>query len=146
MEALELKLDQVMSGDEGVFSRGQRQLLALARALLRQRHILALDGMSHLTRTCSRLMSAEATSSIDAETDAAIQNTIRTYFDNATVLTVAHRISTIIDYDVIIVMDQGRVVEIGEPGRLIEQQGPFWRLAVESGAVAVEQAGGSGVQ
>ena len=109
-----------MAGDGGVFSRGQRQLLALARAILRRRPILALD---------------EATSSIDARTDAAIQETIRTAFDQATVLTIAHRISTIIDYDKIIVMDQGSIVEMGEPQELLGRPGSaFRRLAIESGA------------
>ena len=109
-----------MAGDGGVFSRGQRQLLSLARAILRHRPILALD---------------EATSSIDARTDAAIQDTIRTAFDQATVLTIAHRISTIIDYDKIVVMDQGCIVEMGEPQELLSRPGgAFRRLALESGA------------
>lgn len=77
----------------------------------------------------------EATSSIDAKTDAYIQHTIRAYFNDATVLTIAHRISTILDYDIIIVMDQGKIVEMGEPGTLIEQEGAFWKLAVEGGAI-----------
>lgn len=59
-------------------------------------------------------------------------------------LTVAHRISTIIDYDVIIVMDQGKVLEMGDPGMLIEQKGAFWKLAVESGAISAELGQGSG--
>jgi ABC-type multidrug transport system fused ATPase/permease subunit len=77
---------------------------------------------------------------MDAETDAAIQHTIRTYFDDSTILTVAHRISTIIDYDVIIVMDQGKIIEMAEPGRLLEMRGAFWKLAVEGGAISDEGA------
>ncbi|ORX34001.1 P-loop containing nucleoside triphosphate hydrolase protein [Kockovaella imperatae] len=131
VETLEGKLDEVMAGDGGSFSRGQRQLLALARAILRRRPILALD---------------EATSSIDARTDAAIQETIRSAFDQATVLTIAHRISTIIDYDKIIVMEQGNIVEMGEPQELLSRpDGAFRRLAVESGAVDA-QMGGEGSQ
>ncbi|KAK4687233.1 hypothetical protein P7C73_g2882, partial [Tremellales sp. Uapishka_1] len=115
------KLDELIEGDGGSFSRGQRQLLALARAILRQRRILALD---------------EATSSIDVRTDAAIQQTIRTAFDDCTVLTIAHRISTIIDYDLIVVMEAGSVVEIGPPKTLLARpNGHFRRLALENGAL-----------
>ena len=88
-------------------------------------------------------MRPEATSSIDAQTDADIQHTIRSYFNDATVLTIAHRISTIIDYDMIIVMDQGKIIELGEPSTLLEQEGAFWRLAVEGGALA-DVSGGAG--
>jgi ATP-binding cassette subfamily C (CFTR/MRP) protein 1 len=102
-------------------SRGQRQLLALARAILRNRPILALD---------------EATSSVDSATDAAIQSTIRSAFAGATVLTIAHRIGTIVDYDLVLVLEAGRVVEVGEPGVLMRRRGGrFWGLARESGLV-----------
>jgi ABC-type multidrug transport system fused ATPase/permease subunit len=59
-------------------------------------------------------------------------------------LTIAHRISTIIDYDLIIVMEQGHIVEMGEPATLLEQEGAFWKLAVEGGAIAANGAEGSG--
>ncbi|KAK8847661.1 hypothetical protein IAR55_005520 [Kwoniella newhampshirensis] len=121
IETFEGKLDELVEADGGSFSRGQRQLLALARAILRQRKILALD---------------EATSSIDVRTDAAIQQTIRDAFDDCTVLTIAHRISTIIDYDLIVVMEAGQVVEIGTPVNLLARPyGHFRRLAMENGAI-----------
>ncbi|WWD21405.1 hypothetical protein CI109_105890 [Kwoniella shandongensis] len=121
VETFEGKLDELIEGDGGNFSRGQRQLLALARAILRQRKILALD---------------EATSSIDVRTDAAIQQTIREAFDDCTVLTIAHRISTIIDYDLVVVMEAGKVAEIGTPAILLAREdGHFRRLALENGAI-----------
>lgn len=143
VETLAGKLDELMSGDGGVFSRGQRQLLALARALLRQRHILALDGEFPSFLMLMEADFPEATSSVDAQTDADIQHTIRTYFNDATVLTIAHRISTIIDYDLIIVMDQGKIIEMGEPSTLLEREGAFWKLALEGGAIQ-DTGGGAG--
>lgn len=132
VETLGGKLDEVISGEGASFSRGQRQLLALARAILRKRPVLALD---------------EATSSVDVETDAAIQSTIREAFDGSTVLTIAHRISTIIDYDVIVVLDKGRVVEIGPPEDLLQRSdGWFRRLATENGAISAQTIDGEEIQ
>ena len=86
-------------------SKGQQQLLALARAMLQKSKILLLD---------------EATSSVDGETDKTLQKLIREEFKDCTVITVAHRLDTILDSDVIAVMDTGRVVEFGKPGQLME--------------------------
>ena len=92
----------------GSFSIGQRQLLCLARALLRNARIVIMD---------------EATSSIDRDTDALIQQTLRDCVKNATVVTIAHRLETIMEYDRVIVMAEGRIVENGPPKLLARQEG-----------------------
>jgi ABC-type multidrug transport system fused ATPase/permease subunit len=96
-------------------SQGQQQIFCLARAMLRTEKgkILVLD---------------EATSSVDGDTDLLIQKLIREEFSNFTVLTVAHRLDTIMDSDRVLVLDAGRVVEIGSPETLIENEGAFWEL------------------
>ncbi|XP_041970272.1 probable multidrug resistance-associated protein lethal(2)03659 [Aricia agestis] len=89
----------------GNLSSGQRQLLCLARAVLARPRVLVLD---------------EATANVDGETDKAIQASIRTKFAASTVLTIAHRLHTVMDYDRVIVMDKGRVVETGHPYELLQ--------------------------
>ncbi|KAJ7240374.1 P-loop containing nucleoside triphosphate hydrolase protein [Mycena haematopus] len=111
IERFPSKLDEVVTGSSR-FSRGQKQLLALARALLRERNVVCLD---------------EATSSIDVETDQAIQRTLRSSFGSATIITIAHRISTVRDYDKILVLDNGQVVENGSPNELLEIPGGVFR-------------------
>ncbi|XP_038273751.1 ATP-binding cassette sub-family C member 6-like isoform X4 [Dermochelys coriacea] len=101
-------------------SVGQKQLICLARALLRKAQILVLD---------------EATAAVDLETDLQIQSTIRTQFKEWTVLTIAHRINTILDYDRICVLENGQVAEFDSPEKLIAQKGLFYRLVEESGLV-----------
>merc|ERR1739844_728993 len=92
------------------YSVGQRQLLVIARALLRGAKIVIMD---------------EATASVDADTDARIQNVIRTEFKDSTCITVAHRINTILDSDYILVMDDGKAAEFDSPGALLEKGGLF---------------------
>ncbi|KAH8681655.1 putative ATP-binding cassette transporter [Xylariales sp. PMI_506] len=96
-------------------SKGQQQLLALARALLKKGRVLILD---------------EPTSNVDTETDAVMQRVLREEFGDCTVLTVAHRLDTIMDCDCIAVMDQGRLVEYGAPQELLAtKDGWFTNLA-----------------
>uniref|UniRef100_H0VI28 ATP binding cassette subfamily C member 2 n=1 Tax=Cavia porcellus TaxID=10141 RepID=H0VI28_CAVPO len=99
-------------------SIGQRQLLCLGRALLRKSKILVLD---------------EATAAVDLETDQLIQQTIRSEFSHCTVITIAHRLHTIMDSDKIMVLDNGNIVEYGSPEELLEKSGPFYFMAKEAG-------------
>ena len=75
----------------------------------------------------------EATASVDHATDERIQQTLRSEFKESTLITIAHRLRTIMDYDKILVLDEGKVVEFDPPLKLIEKKGIFHRMVVESG-------------
>uniref|UniRef100_A0A803SLC4 ABC-type glutathione-S-conjugate transporter n=1 Tax=Anolis carolinensis TaxID=28377 RepID=A0A803SLC4_ANOCA len=102
----------------GNLSVGQRQLICLTRALLRRGNVVFLD---------------EATAAVDMETDLQIQSAIRSQFRDCTVLTIAHRVSTLMDCDRIIVMESGQVSECDTPQNLIARKGMFYTMAKESG-------------
>jgi ABC-type multidrug transport system fused ATPase/permease subunit len=109
---------EVYEGGENL-SAGQRQLLCLARAMLRKPRILVMD---------------EATASVDLKTDALLQRAIRNDF-NCTILTIAHRLNTVIDYDRVLVLDNGTIKEFDSPGRLLENpESVFSKMVMETGA------------
>uniref|UniRef100_A0A8C0HFM2 Multidrug resistance-associated protein 1 n=1 Tax=Chelonoidis abingdonii TaxID=106734 RepID=A0A8C0HFM2_CHEAB len=114
------KLNHECSEGGENLSVGQRQLVCLARALLRKSKILVLD---------------EATAAVDLETDDLIQSTIRTQFEDCTVLTIAHRLNTIMDYERVIVLDKGEIVECDSPANLLQKKGIFYSMAKDSGLV-----------
>ena len=113
-----IHLDGVVEEEGLNFSLGQRQLMALARALVRGSQIIVCD---------------EATSSVDMETDQKIQRTIQTGFRGKTLLCIAHRLKTIINYDRICVMEQGRIAELDTPIKLWEECGIFRGMCDKSG-------------
>uniref|UniRef100_A0A8C4ULI7 Multidrug resistance-associated protein 1 n=1 Tax=Falco tinnunculus TaxID=100819 RepID=A0A8C4ULI7_FALTI len=110
-------LHEISEGGENL-SVGQRQLVCLARALLRKTKILVLD---------------EATASVDMETDNLVQSTIKREFYNCTVLTVAHRLHTVMDSERVLVLDAGRILEYDTPHNLLQRKGAFSEMVAEAG-------------
>ena len=108
---------QTVVGERGLkLSGGEKQRVAIARAMLKRPQILIFD---------------EATSSLDTKTEQSIQETLREVARNHTTLVIAHRLSTVVDADRILVMDQGRIVEQGTHPQLLQQQGRYhqmWQL------------------
>jgi ATP-binding cassette, subfamily B, bacterial len=120
-------------GERGIkLSGGQRQRVSLARAILRDPPLLFLD---------------EATSSVDNETEAAIQRSLEKLAHDRTILIVAHRLSTVRHADMIYVLDQGQVIESGRHGALLEACGAYAKLwAVQTGELPAVVARGKGRQ
>ncbi|CCF57647.1 hypothetical protein KAFR_0C06510 [Kazachstania africana CBS 2517] len=109
-------LDQLVEEEGSNFSLGERQVLALTRALVRQSKILILD---------------EATSSVDYETDGKIQKRIVEEFDNCTILCIAHRLKTILQYDRILVLEKGVIAEFDQPFKLFSDKDSIFRSMCE---------------
>ncbi|XP_063224300.1 probable multidrug resistance-associated protein lethal(2)03659 isoform X2 [Bacillus rossius redtenbacheri] len=117
-------LNHKMAEGGSNFSVGQRQLVCLARAIVRNNKILVMD---------------EATANVDPGTDALIQETVRRRFADCTVLTIAHRLLTVMDSDRILVMDAGSAVELDRPHVLLQSQSGFlWGMVQETGRAMAE--------
>ncbi|TFK76755.1 P-loop containing nucleoside triphosphate hydrolase protein [Pluteus cervinus] len=111
-----LTLDSAIASAGGNLSVGQRQVLALARAIVRGSKLLILD---------------EATSAIDYKTDAIIQSTLRNELKGVTLITIAHRLQTVMDADKILVLDAGRIVEFDTPKNLLAKENGTLRALVD---------------
>jgi len=122
IESLPDGLDEKVAEGGENFSQGQRQLLCIARSLLRKPKILVLD---------------EATASIDNTTDNLIQEMIRTNFADATVLTIAHRLNTVLDSDRILVLNDGEVVEFDTPKKLLAQPNSAFKKMVDANRMSM---------
>lgn len=110
-------LHEISEGGENL-SVGQRQLVCLARVLLRKKKVLVLD---------------EATASIDMETDNLVQSTIKREFYDCTILTIAHRLHTVMDSERVLVLDAGRILEYDTPHNLLKRKGAFSEMVAEAG-------------
>nr|DAD47553.1 TPA_asm: hypothetical protein HUJ06_017490 [Nelumbo nucifera] len=116
VRAREEKLDSTVVENGENWSLGQRQLFCLGRALLKRTRILILD---------------EATASVDSATDGVIQKIISQEFKNCTVVTIAHRIHTVIDSDLVLVLSEGRIVEYNTPAKLLEREDSFFSKLIK---------------
>ncbi|CAG8573111.1 6233_t:CDS:10, partial [Cetraspora pellucida] len=113
----DLHLDSPVREHGSNFSQGQQQLIALARALVRHSKLIIMD---------------EATASVDYKTDCLIQDTIKEEFANSTVITIAHRLRTVVDCDKVLVMDTGKVIEYDSPYVLLQNPESTFRAMCES--------------
>lgn len=108
-------LDELLDDDK--LSHGQRQLFCLARAILKQGKILIMD---------------EATSSVDSDTDTVMQRVLREEFAGRTMVAIAHKLQTILDFDRVLLLDKGQIVETGNPQELLANDTSAFRALYES--------------
>ncbi|KAA8520376.1 hypothetical protein F0562_014632 [Nyssa sinensis] len=116
VRAKEEKLESTVADDGENWSVGQRQLFCLGRALLKRSSILVLD---------------EATASVDSATDGVIQKIITQEFKDRTIVTIAHRIHTVIDSDLVLVLSDGRIAEYDTPAKLLEREDSFFSKLIK---------------
>ena len=105
-------------------SVGQKQLICLARAILKMSKILVID---------------EATANVDQTTDRLLQQTLREHFASATIIAIAHRLDTVMDYDKVLVLGNGRVLEFGPPAELLQDESSSFASMVESTGTAMAE-------
>jgi len=123
--AQDADLDYMVAEGGSNFSVGQRQLLCLARAILRKNRVVVLD---------------EPTANVDARTDKLLQRAIAESTDTATIIAVAHRLDTVIDYDRILVLGDGRVLEYASPAELLEKKsGHFTSMVNDTGETMAKE-------
>nr|XP_039260100.1 multidrug resistance-associated protein 4-like isoform X1 [Styela clava] len=122
VESFPLKLNTELAESGSNLSVGQRQLVCLARAVLRKSKILVID---------------EATANVDIRTDRLIQKTIRRKFKQCTVITIAHRINTIIDSDKILVLEEGQVKEFDKPNVLLQKRDGLFASIMKSAGLSI---------
>jgi len=124
IEELPNGLDTAVAESGSNFSVGQRQLLCVARSILERNRILVLD---------------EPTANVDSRTDVLLQNAVATSFPGATVIAIAHRLDTVIDYDKILVVGQGKVLEYGTPQELLSHDSQFSSMVSDTGVAMSRQ-------
>jgi ATP-binding cassette subfamily C (CFTR/MRP) protein 4 len=118
-----LSLDYGVVGGGSNFSVGEKQLICLARAIIQKNQIVVLD---------------EATANIDPQTEELIYQTIREKFASCTVLTIAHKLKSVLDNDKILVLDKGEVIEFDEPSNLLADESTmFHKMAEEMGLLSI---------
>lgn len=123
VRSLDKNLEYEINEGGSNLSVGQRQLICLARALLRKTKILILD---------------EATAAVDMETDSLIQHTIKQSFNDCTILTIAHRLNTVMDSDRILVLDDGHIAEFDSPANLLANENTIFYSMVQSSGLLAE--------
>lgn len=124
IDDLPLGWNSMVSEGGSNFSVGQRQLLCLARAILNKNRILVCD---------------EPTANVDRKTDELLQKALHKYFENSTILSVAHRLDSIIDNDYILVLGNGHVLEFGRPADLLENENGHFRSMVNDTGEAMSR-------
>ena len=125
VEKLPDKLESHVTERGGNFSVGERQLFCVARVLLQNKKIVVLD---------------EATANVDMKTDRCLQEVIRSKLTGRTILTIAHRLETILDYDKVLVLDSGKVMEFDSPRILLEREDSEFSRLYHSGVAKVTDA------
>jgi ABC-type multidrug transport system fused ATPase/permease subunit len=128
IRAKDERLDATVVENGENWSVGQRQLVCLGRVLLKKSNILVLD---------------EATASVDSATDGVIQKIINQEFKDRTVVTIAHRIHTVIESDLVLVLSDGRIAEFDSPAKLLQREDSFFSKLIKEYSLRSNHFAGS---